>query len=405
MRERMIKWVAFCGLLFISFTATAQNKTDSCTLEISLLTCAPGTDLYSLFGHTAIRVRDRQRGMDVVYNYGTFDDSDPLFYFHFTRGIMVYSLSAETFNHFMGEYEYDHRAVISQTLNLSCEQKKTLYTSLRENTTESNRYYNYQFYNDNCTTRAGKIIVANSSQPLQFENILPDPRPTYRQLIHVYLDRQKQWWSGFGIDMLLGSHMDKKTSNEDAIYFLPDYLMTGFDHARTATGPLVLNKQNILQFPESKTSAAWITPLSVFIFLFLFSILLSVISRNWTRKSLQIFDVVLFSVLGIIGLVMLYLWLVRIDIVCRNNINILWALPTHIIAVFFLRKEPHWLKYYFLVTAIFAAILLLGFAWWPQQMNRAMIPLLLIIIFRSIQQYLKESHAKDRQSFRAANPV
>ena len=56
----------------------ARANTDSCTLEISLLTCAPGTDLYSLFGHTAIRVRDSRRGMDIVYNYGTFDDTDPI---------------------------------------------------------------------------------------------------------------------------------------------------------------------------------------------------------------------------------------------------------------------------------------------------------------------------------------
>lgn len=109
--------------LICSFAGRSQINKDSCTLEISLLTCAPGPDLYSLFGHTAIRVRDSVRKMDIVYNYGTFDDTDPLFYIHFMRGIMLYSLSAETLDTFMMEYEYDHRAVVEQVLNLSCKEK------------------------------------------------------------------------------------------------------------------------------------------------------------------------------------------------------------------------------------------------------------------------------------------
>lgn len=393
----MLRWTICCFLFLYSLAGNAQTTNDSCTLEISLLTCAPGTDLYSLFGHTAIRARDERRGMDVVYNYGTFDDSDPLFYFHFTRGIMVYSLSASTFSNFMGEYEYDHRGVIAQVLALTCAQKKNLYESLRQNTTEDKRYYNYQFYDDNCTTRAGKIIALHSTSPLLYENILPDPPPTYRQLIHVYLDRQQQYWSGFGIDMLMGRIMDQKTSNEQAIYFLPDYLMKGFDHAHTASGPLVLQKQTILQFPEVKTSSARLTPISFFGFLLVLSIILAVIRKRPAQKTLQIFDIALFSLLGLIGCVMLCVWLGRVDTVCRNNINIFWALPTHIIAVFFLRKNPSWLNYYFLITGILSTILLIGFAWWPQQMNSAVILLLMIIIFRSIHLFLKLSHAKNHQ--------
>ncbi len=95
-------------ILFLSihsFVSRAQSAMDSCSMQISLLTVGPGNDLDALFGHTAIRVQDIKRGMDIVYNYGTFDDSDPLFYFYFTRGIMLYSLSAEPLDSFMKEYE------------------------------------------------------------------------------------------------------------------------------------------------------------------------------------------------------------------------------------------------------------------------------------------------------------
>jgi hypothetical protein len=394
MQKRIVKGVAVCLFLFCSLSSSAQIQNDSCTLEISLLTCAPGTDLYSLFGHTAIRVRDQQRGMDVVYNYGTFDDSDPLFYFYFTRGIMVYSLSADTFGHFMPEYEEEHRGVTEQVLNLTCEQKKSLYEALRQNTTEENRYYHYHFYADNCTTRAGKIIMAQDASAV-FQNILPNPSPSYREMIHLYLDRQQQWWAGFGIDMLLGGNLDKKPSNEQAIYFLPDYLMTGLDHAHTSTGPLVRKKQVLLQFPEIKAVSVWLTPFSFFTVLGVLVIGLSLIRKKAAQKAVSVFDLVLFSLLGLVGLVMLYVWIARVDTVCRNNINIFWAIPTHIVAVFFIRKNPFWLKYYFLIAGMLAALLLIGFPWWPQRMNSAVIPLLIIILFRSVHPYLKKDYAKD----------
>jgi len=91
---------------------------------------------------------------------------------------------------------------------------------------------------------------------------------------------------------------------------------------------------------------------------------------------------------------MAYLWIARIDDVCRNNMNILWAVPTHLIAVFFIRKKAGWIKYYFLGTAIVAAVLLIGFPFWGQRMNIAVLPLLILIIFRSFMIYLNRRHAE-----------
>ena len=157
--------IAIILFLFIRCSSLfAQLRKDSCTLEISLLTCSPGVELFSIFGHTAIRVRDSTRGMDIIFNYGTFDDTDPLFYAHFTRGIMNYSLSAETFDSFMVEYQLEHRSVTAQILNLNCNEKVNLYEALRKNTLDENRIYPYRFHTDNCTTRAGKIIEAKPIQ-------------------------------------------------------------------------------------------------------------------------------------------------------------------------------------------------------------------------------------------------
>ena len=107
-----------------------------------------------------------------------------------------------------------------------------------------------------------------------------------------------------------------------------------------------------------------------------------------------IFDVGFFSLMGLFGLLITCLWLGRVDEVCRNNINICWALPTHLIAVFFIRKKAVWVKYYFLVTAILASLLVIGFPWCPQRMNTAVYPILGIIIFRSYHLFQNRNYAE-----------
>jgi len=391
-------------------TDSSRTPADSCSMEISLLTCAPGTDLYSLFGHTAIRIRDDRRGMDIVYNYGTFDDSDPWFYLKFMRGIMRYSLSAQTYDGFMEEYQYEHRGVVAQLLNLSCLEKNNLYEALRQNTLEENRYYDYHFHTDNCTTRAGRIIESHAGGTLYYKNILPvnssvllqpenrswsNPGLSFRDMIHEYLDKQHADWSEFGIDLFLGSNLDKKVTNSEAIHFLPDYLFTGMDSAYVGNRKLVSGKKTVLDFPALNPHSESITPMLFFFSLFLASVLLYIFRTApvITRTGL-IFDMIFFTALGLLGILMAFMWLGRVDDVCRYNINLLWALPTHIIAVFFIRRKKNWVPYYFLMTSVLALILAAGFPFWPQRMNPAVLPILGIITIRGIYLFQNRRHAE-----------
>jgi hypothetical protein len=397
-----MRHIAIFILLFLgSFISRSQPLKDSCTKVISLLTCAPGTDLYSLFGHTAIRVKDSTRGMDVIYNYGFFDDSDPLFYVHFTKGIMRYSVSAETISEFMSEYEYEHRAVLEQVLNLTCSEKNRLYEALRTNTLEENRFYNYHFHTDNCTTRAGRIIESNLNEPLSYGNTIPSNNPggntgiSFRDMIHEYLNKEQAYWPELGIDFLLGSNLDKKPTNLEAIHFLPDYLYRGVDGAMEGAKPMVLQRQTILRFPEKPEKSVWFTPALFFSFLLVLAIVFFLLgNKSFFANALFIFDIVLFSLSGLIGVLITYLWLGRVDEVCRENINILWAVPTHAIVVFFIRKNGAWIKYYFLVTALIAAVLMVGFPFWFQRMNLAVVPILGIILFRSFTLFLNRFRAE-----------
>lgn len=358
------------------------RASDSCAVRISLLTCGPGTELYSMWGHTAIRVIDSSRQADIVFNYGTFDDSDPYFYVKFTRGIMRYALSVETYADFLSEYQYEGRSVEEQVLNLTCQAKDSLVRALLLNAREENRYYDYHFHTDNCTTRAGDIILKQLNGKPAFGDILGKGHPSYRDLIHEYLDRGGLAWSKFGIDILLGSRLDQAVNNRQAM-FLPDYLMKGFAQCSSGSQPLVRETREILHGKNEKAATGWFTPMLFFSVLLIIVALLSASRSQTLIRLLNIFDSLFFFALGLLGLLLLTLWIIRVDDVCRNNLNLLWALPTHLPVAFLLHRKKGWIRQYFKYVFFISLLLAVGWFFLPQQLNIAIAPLLLIIIVRS----------------------
>lgn len=107
--------VLFFLALVLGYQAIGQE------VEISLLTCDPGKELYSSFGHSAIRVK-QEGGQDLVFNFGTFDFDTPNFYGKFTTGKLNYMLSLTTFDRFIFEYDYYQRAMREQVLDLNSAQ-------------------------------------------------------------------------------------------------------------------------------------------------------------------------------------------------------------------------------------------------------------------------------------------
>lgn len=369
-------------LIILHCSLFSSAQTDTCNLRISLLTCSPGEELYSSFGHTAVRVTDSANGADLVFNYGTFDMSDPIaFYMQFTQGLMMYALSVYPYRAFQVEYSEQNRGVIEQVLQLTCDEKQKLYAALRVNAQEANRYYEYYFLNDNCTTRA-KDMIAKSAPGISFGNILPADHPTFRNMIHSYLDKSGQPWSKFGIDILLGSRLDKKVTNEQSM-FLPDYLLEGFDTARIAARPLVGAKQTVIDYKPANGETSALTPLLFFSILFMIVAALTFLGTKWAQQLMNIFDRVFFFTLGLLGFLLLTLWIIRLDTVCRDNFNLLWALPTHLYIAFVMGRNKKWIKKYFRITIIISALTLLTWFFLPQQLNTALIPVLLIIITRS----------------------
>jgi len=368
-------------LPFIFFILNSVQAQYSCSLQISLLTCTPGEELYSTFGHTALRVQDTTTGSDYVFNYGTFEFG-PDFYTKFIRGKLLYFLSVENFRDFIYEYQLQNRSIQEQVLQLSCSEKNKLFAALQTNANEQNRYYKYDFLFDNCTTRAGDIVINNADSPVRFKNILSDDRPTFRDLIHNYLIAGHEYWSKLGIDILLGVKLDRKVTNREAM-FLPDYLLKGFDSALVANHALVRPAQTVLQMAPPLKSKSTFTPTFVFTLLLIIIIVISFIQKNWAKVTIDVFDFIFFFVLGLAGLLLLFMWFGTDHKVCQNNYNLLWALPTNLVMAFFFHRKKLWVRNYFNFVFWLSLVLIITWFFLPQQMNNALIPIVLLIIYRS----------------------
>ncbi len=376
-------------LFFISISANFQVSTfaqDSSRIRISLLTCTPGDELYSIFGHSAIRVIDSNSVTDLVYNYGTFNFDDEGFYIKFVRGKLNYYISVERFEDFKYLYQATNRAMTEQVLNFSPAEKIAIQHTLIENLKEENKYYQYDFFFDNCTTRLRDLIV-KSKHPMPQ---LPAVRPAdmrFRQAIHEYLDKGRQHWSKLGIDILLGAPTDRvMTAAEQE--FLPDNLMMALD--RSTNVQLVSSSQNLYPINTDPKQKEWLTPVVLFSGLFLFFFIAHLAFYNKRPVLMDSLDGLLFFITGLLGFLLVFMWTATDHSMTKNNYNLLWAIPTHLFISFFIGNKNSRVKKYFGFTALAGILLLLCWFFLPQQMNNALIPVVLLLVFRATARYYKK---------------
>lgn len=380
------------GLLIIvfllAFQANAQFEGMSISpdAKISLITCSSGDDLYAVFGHSAVRVQDQAQGMDVIFNYGTFDFNEPNFYLKFARGKLMYKLSAAHFQDFVYSYAQDNRSVYEQELKLTPEQKQKYWLFLTNNYLPENRFYLYDFFFDNCATRIRDGLEATFPNQINFNISQFDKDYSFRNLIDLYLPPQP--WGDFGIDLALGARIDKEATPYEYM-FLPDYLSEGFANATIQQNgqavPLTGKKEAVfLQSPPAAASFSFFTPTILSWLLLLVIVGVTVFDIKKNSRS-RILDVILFFSAGLIGIILLLLWFATDHQATANNFSLLWALPTHLIVALYLGKKvlPTWVAKYMAIAGLVAGILTIS--WWllPQQPHAAFIPLALTLLVRA----------------------
>lgn len=385
----------FCAMfLFLWALSTGHRAHAAPQLSeeayISLVTCGPGKELYSAFGHSALRVHDPKRHLDRMYNYGTFDFDQPNFYSNYAKGRPIFTLSVSPTRYFVTAYVHENRSVVEDVLNLTPQQKQRLFDLLEENYQPENREYRYDYIYDNCATRIRDMLV-KVLPGVEFDSTQQMPVYSFRQLMDLYLEPQP--WGDLGIDLALSSVIDTPTTPYYYM-FLPDFLQKEFQHAtmRGSANPVPVIKETnvIFQAETPKRELQFFTPLTFFWLLFL---LYSVKTAVDLRKEKISFapDVPMFVIIGLMGIIIAYISFFS-DHHAARNYNLLWAIPTHLLFALLLPfvKKLQWVKYYFLASAIITGIALIGgLTFLPQQYNAAFYPLMLMLIMRSWVVYKK----------------
>ena len=371
------RWLTIFLLLFLS-NLSAQNIGENTT--VSLITCGSGNELYSTFGHSALHIYDPNTGLDRVYNYGTFDFDTPNFYVKFARGQLNYFLNVTDFNRFVRAYQYEGRWVYRQELNLSTIQKAEIFAFLENNALPQNKFYKYDFFYDNCSTRLRDGLEKLLGESLIYPDASADTTATFREMIDLYLLDLP--WSDFGIDLALGMPCDEEADFREKM-FLPDYLMANLGKAKVLREgemqPLVKKEGMVLAENPNLTKSDASPIMWIFWVLMIFSFGTGIFIHP---QKLKWFDIVFFTTVGILGIVIALLWFATEHTATKWNLNLLWALPTWIwAAILLIRNKPS--SKFFKVHAIITFTIMVFWIAIPQSFHEAIIPIVLALAARS----------------------
>ncbi|MEI8085521.1 MAG: DUF4105 domain-containing protein [Paludibacter sp.] len=382
MRKIFLIIIIFTSILKIN----AQQTSISDSAIISLITCSPGQEVYSIFGHTAIRVKDATTGVDIVFNYGVFSFETENFYYKFIKGETDYQLGVYNTSIFLPEYAQRKSMVWEQVLNLNPIEKRRLITTLENNYKPENRIYRYNFAFDNCSTRPRDKITSAMFGFIKFPTT--SDSKTFRQWIGVYTGNDT--WLKFGIDIIFGLEADKTTSTNESM-FLPEVLMTEFQSAQVTSlngaNRKLVSETNILvdnNQPEANVVPWYFKPITFSVILLIAGTIITLWDKK-RRRQYKPFDTGILILTGLGGLIIFYLMVFSSHPLVKYNLNLLWLNPLNLVVAIVLWIRPlraYLFAYQFLNIALLIGALF-AFALSAQAFNFAAFPLIVLLLMRA----------------------
>ncbi len=372
-------WCLFVWLVCLSHSVRAV-PTDS--IRISLLTCAPGTAIYALFGHTALRYENLSTQEDWVFNYGMFDFGEPNFVYRFVKGETDYWLGYIDYNRFKQSYIRRGSTIFQQELNLTQAEKVRMLQLLQENLQPQHIQYRYNYFYHNCTTRArDKIEECVDGQILYTKN---EETITFRDIIHEYT--QGHPWSELGIDLCLGSEADEPI-DERAQMFAPFYMLNAarraMVHRADTIVPLVLRETEVTaeskvseSFFLSPVACAWgLLALTVFIIL-------------WSvkrRKVMWFWDAVLYGLQGLGGCIIAFLFFFSVHPTVGSNwmLALFNPVPLLYLPMMIYKGVKGEKDLYHWVNLVYLTLFIVLIPFLPQEINATIVPLALSLLLNS----------------------
>lgn len=382
-----LKYFIFCLFMGVAFSVQSQS-TDS--IRFSLLTCAPGTEIYSLFGHTAIRYENYTRRIDVVFNYGMFSFNTPNFIFRFVAGETDYQLGITPYSYFEAEYAMRGSFVYQQVLNLTQSEKERLLTILENNYLPENRIYRYNYFYDNCTTRARDKI----EECIEGKVVYPDSlsSKSYRSIVHEFTAGSP--WDEFGIDLCLGAEADKEINKRQQM-FSPFYMKYYASNAYIVDAggtrrPLILDETKIVDVEPEEVQPGFILSPLMCGALFLALCVVMAWGQWKTQRIWWGWDIVLYGLQGLAGCIIAFLFFFSVHPTVGSNWLLILFNPIPLLYLPFMvykavkRKKD----YYHVGNMVYLTLFITILPFCGQEFNLTVLPLALGLLVTSASHVL-----------------
>ncbi|TLP76745.1 DUF4105 domain-containing protein [Maribacter sp. ACAM166] len=388
----MFKKIIFSLLLFLAaILGHSQGAELSPLSKISVLTVGTGEDLAAKFGHSAIRLQDPTLGIDEVYGYGTYDFEDPNFYLNFVRGKLAYTISRMPFKYFDKSYQKDKRWIREQVLDLDVEQRTKIVAFLEHNLLPENKRYKYDFLFDNCATRIPMVFEKTLGSTFKFDYDYLENRSTFRELIRLKLNPNT--WSNFGIDLALGSVIDRKATPYEHL-FLPIYVYQQMQHTTLNDKQIVKQESVLLDIPEQDDNSLFILTPAFWLGLLLTLVIWITLADYKNKRRTKCLDFSLFMLTGLSGILIIFLWIGTDHLATKLNYNALWAFaPNAFIGFLLMKREmPKWISIY---LALLLVLLFITCLLWILKIQVFSILLIFIILALAVRYLFLLYHFKN----------
>jgi hypothetical protein len=377
-----MKKISFVWLIFLLISSTIVYSQPSNDTTVYLLTCGPGTETYSVYGHSALRIVIPEKHIDTVYNWGVFEFDAPNFVWKFAKGRLDYMVIGESLKGFLESYFFEQRYVYSQRINIDASEVRMLVGLINENMKPENVKYRYDFFYDDCTTRIRDLLEKAIGENLKYPPEEKGKLPSFRDMVGKY--QSPYPWYKFGVDLIMGSTADKKVSFRDRM-FLPLDMMEELSKTHVyRSGKMIPLLQNPVVLVDIESPVVkkmfLVSPPVVFTLVIILVLILTALTKS--RKIIKIMDLIIYLVFSVLSVLMIFFNFFTDHQQMRLNLNIIWLNPLIIVCLILLilnKTTPMWFRIVFYISAGF---LVLHFIL-PQEFNISFFLLAIILLIRS----------------------
>jgi hypothetical protein len=329
-------------------TSTTQSATTATSVEpgsnltVYLLTFGWGDVVWERFGHNAIWIKDRARGTDKTYNWGMFDFNQPHFIWRFVTGDTRYWMEPIDYAAMVQYYKEHNRSILAQELNLSPAQRLKLQQFVEWNALPQNKFYRYDYYRDNCSTRLRDAIDHALSGQLQTATVSRMTSGTYRWHTQRLMTGDVPLYTG--VTVALGRPADKPISMWQEM-FLPVRMandLRSVTVSDTAENQIPLVKSEMVIFtagrsPEPATAPNYL-PLFVGVGILYAALLVVLVRSAELGNRIALFGATALAtiwslVAGAAGAALVFAWVFTKHYFMGRNENLLHLDPLSLVLV------------------------------------------------------------------------